>query len=184
MPQSRTPSELTRAHFYAFGYIVSTYAKVEQGFKFIIAQIIGVRRHVALVLSEPYTSENLRDVIKSLAESDLAFDKAERVVDLAKRFEKFGPLRNAIGHNLWKEGARADAVKPMRLDIRSGKTRYKGLDATERDWTLAELDAEAQKLNQLHAEQVALLNELETQEGERQGRHLNQSRSRPLKGGA
>lgn len=83
-----------------------------------------------------------------------------RIVDLTRQFEQFGPLRNAISHNLWREGVRPNSIKPMRLDIRSGKPKYKGTDDTERDWTLPELEAEAVRLNVLHATQLKLLDEL------------------------
>jgi hypothetical protein len=154
-------SHLTRDHFHAFGHIVSTYAKVEQGFKFIIAKIIGVPRHVAVILCEPYTSHDLRNVVRSIqAAHDLPCGMAERITGLAKQFENFGPLRNAISHNLWREGVRSNSIKPMGLSIRSGKPKYKGVDDAERDWTLPELEGEALGLNALHATQLKVLDDL------------------------
>jgi hypothetical protein len=48
----------------------------------------------------------------------------------------------------------------MKLDIRSGKPRYKGTDDEERDWTLQELEDEAVRLNALHIAQLRLLDDL------------------------
>jgi hypothetical protein len=153
-------SHLTQAHFHAFGHIISTYAKVEQGFKFIIAKIINVPRHVAVLLCEPYTTQSLRNVVSTVHTAYVVPDEIrERLIELVKQFEEFGKLRNAIGHNIWTEGTRADSIRPMRLDIRSGKPKYKGTDDAERDWTLQELQNEAHRLNGLHTDLCKLLDD-------------------------
>ena len=119
-------SHLTQGHFHAFGYLVSTYAKVEQGFKFIIAKIIGAPRHVAMLLCEPYSAQSLRTVVQSISSAyDLPNGMSGQIVDLTRQFEQLGPLRNAISHNLWREGVRPNSIKPMRLDIRSANPSTK-----------------------------------------------------------
>jgi hypothetical protein len=149
---------LTQEHFYVFGYIVSNYAKVEQGFKFIVAKIIGVPRHVAVLLCEPYSTLSLRNVVSTIHTAyAVPDDLRERLATHVKEFESFGPLRNAISHNIWREGTRQGSIKPMRLNIRSGSPKYVGADDAERDWTLDELADEAERLNALHNAQMKLL---------------------------
>lgn len=157
-----TAAHLTPEHFYAFGYIVSTYAKVETGFSFIIAKIIGVPRHVAVLLCEPYSSQSLRNVVSTVhtTDYDMSDDLRERITDLANQFEGFGQLRNAIAHDIWTKGFREGSIKPMRLNIRSGKPKFIGADDGERDWTLDELSDEAEKLQALHRAQQELIKDL------------------------
>src|SRR4051812_25560939 len=108
-----TANHLTQGHFHVFGHIVSTYAKVEQGFKFIIAKIIGVPRHVAVILCEPYSALHLLNVTRSIQSAhDLPSGMSERITYLADQFDHFAPLRNAISHDLWREGIRANSIKP------------------------------------------------------------------------
>ena len=53
----------------------------------------------------------------------------------------------------------------MRLDVRTGKMlRITGLEASDRDWTLSELEAEAVRLNTLHATLIKLISDLEATE--------------------
>jgi hypothetical protein len=153
-------SHLTQGHFHAFGYIVSTYAKVEQGLKFIIAQILGVPRSIVMMLCEPYTSNTLRNVTRSINAAHVLPGINERITNLVGEFKSFGLLRNNISHNMWIVGTRPNSIKPIRLDIRSGKPEFYGGDDTERDWLLSELEAEAMRLEALHALQLKLLNDL------------------------
>jgi hypothetical protein len=61
---------------------------------------------------------------------------------------------------MWKEGIRPNSIKPIHLDIRSGKPVFRGAEDDERDWTIQELEAEAIRLNALHSAQIKLLRDL------------------------
>jgi hypothetical protein len=112
-------------------------------------------------MCEPYNVRSLLNVVKTIHTAyDVPDALRERIDELVKRFEAFAQLRNAISHELWNEGARAHSIRPMRLDIRSGKPKYKGVDDVERDWTLQELRDEAHRLNSLHADLGKLLDDL------------------------
>jgi hypothetical protein len=155
------PNSLEHAQFHAFGYIISTYAKVEQGFKFLIGHLVDVPRPIAMMLCEPYTTANLRNVTKIIAAAyDLPCDIRQRIADMVGELKSFGKLRNDIGHNMWKDGVRPNSIKPIHLDIRSGKPVFRGAEDGERDWTIEELEAEAVRLNALHSAQLKLLRDL------------------------
>jgi hypothetical protein len=94
-------SSLEQAQFHAFGYIISTYAKVEQGFKFLIAHLIDVPRPIAVMLCEPYTTANLRNVTKSLAAAyEPPSDVRQRITDMVGELKSFGktPKRHQPQH--------------------------------------------------------------------------------------
>ena len=152
---------LTPAHFHAFGYIVSTYAKVEQGFKILISEMLDIDIYIAAILCEPYTTLQLRNVMNSLNKHyTLPNDCNKRLCDLIGEFKTFSRLRNDIGHSMWTDGTRDKSVKPINLDIRSGKAKVLGISDDEHDWTIEELDAEAIRLNALHNRLSSLMEDL------------------------
>lgn len=155
------PDDLTGAEFHAFGYIVSTYAKVEVGFKLIIGRILGLDNWVIGILSEPYGTMDLRNVTKSIVKSsDISDELQERIVQLVGDFKTFSGLRTDICHSMWGDGICPNSIRPLRLDIRSGKLVLKGVHDDDKDWALDELEEQAKRLNALHARQVAVLKEL------------------------
>lgn len=146
---------LTPAHFHAFGYIISTYAKIEQGFKAIISGITGLDVNEIAIMTEPYSSMQLRNVITSMSEFRPLPDRGnEQLKELISEFATFSKLRNQIAHSMWTEGNRPDSIKPLNVDIRSGKAKYFGIDEDERDWTIAELDDEAIRMMDFHQKQT------------------------------
>ena len=54
-------------------------------------------------------------------------------------------IRNFIAHSRWQAGARADSVRPVGVDIRSGTAKWIVTDES-RDWLIGELADEALKL--------------------------------------
>lgn len=155
------PHHLTEAHYYAFGYLISTYAKVEQGFKIFIGRMSGMELYAVAIICEPYSALQLRNVLTSLNRHfELPDDCNKRLCDLVGEFKTFSRLRNDIGHYMWTVGNRPNSVKPLGMDIRSGHAKAVGVNDQERDWTLEELNAEAIRLQDLHRRQVDLMVEL------------------------
>ena len=57
----------------------------------------------------------------------------ERISDLTGQFGGFARLAMRSAMDISKRGTRPHSVKPIRLDIRSGKLKYRGTDDAEQD---------------------------------------------------
>jgi hypothetical protein len=149
---------VTKDHLLGFGAIIHYYATAESGIKMGLACVLGIELIDLMILSEPYTSLNLRNVSKSIAKvREPITPEAERFLQIVGDFGAFGTLRNLIAHSRWREGHRAGSIRPSRLDIREGKARVYGLGEEEEDWTVADLWAEADKLVDLNRRIQAFL---------------------------
>lgn len=129
---------LDRYHLTLFGGIIQLFAKVEVGFKLVLAGLINTDISTAVILSDSYTSMQLRRVVKSLSKlpnSRLSSENNEKLVHLVGHFKTFGPVRNHIAHNQWTEGHQSETIKPMLIDIRSEKPKHVGMDPDEEEYT-------------------------------------------------
>ncbi|WP_069055334.1 hypothetical protein [Bosea sp. RAC05] len=147
-----SPQIVTEEHIAAFGSIIHYYAYAESGIKITLAGLLDMDLREMLILSEPYSSMNLRTVAKSIVKERLGPGKeADQFIQLIGELGTFGPLRNAIAHQRWTKGARPGSIRPFHLDIRSGSALLKGQSDTEKDWTAAELAAEGDRARKLNA---------------------------------
>lgn len=137
--------------FAAFGAITYHYASVEFGIKVTVGAVVGLGTLDALIMTEPYSAQNLRSVAKC-AIKEAAIPQADRdlIIRIIGEFKSFGPLRNAVAHSRWRPGTRPGSFKPVGIDIRSDSAKLIGHSADERDWTADELQAEALKLRRLN----------------------------------
>ena len=142
--------------FEAFGEIGYHYASLEFGIKATLGGMLNIHTFDALIITEPHTSFALRNVAKSIAKACLVITDAdkEKFVHIIGEFGKFGPLRNTVAHCRWRKGDRRHSLRPIGLDIRSGTAKLLGYDPSEKDWTSAELRAEAVSLIKLNAKLV------------------------------
>jgi len=155
---------VTKDHLLGFGAIVHYYAQVETGIKLGVAETVGVSYIEMLILSEPYGTQNLRNVAKSLIKSrDEINSHQERFLQIIGDLGAFGPVRNAIAHSRWIEGKRPGSIKPTRIDIREGKPRIFGAEDDDKDWTAEDLYAAADKLADINRRMAQLLVECGTQ---------------------
>lgn len=139
---TQTRRVLTAKHYKVFGHITVEYASVDVGLKITLGGFLGHGVVQALVLSAPYTSLQLRNVMKSMAhlhmhEGSHSREMLNIVIGIHK---KAGTLRNDIAHNLWRKGDRAGAVAPAYMEIRNEKPQLKGVLETHRDYTMADLE--------------------------------------------
>jgi hypothetical protein len=140
-------SPVTKEHLLGFGGITHYYAVAETGIKIGLAAVLGVELIDVLIMCEPYSSLDLRNVAKSVAKAhEPITPEVERFLQLVGDFGAFSSIRNLIAHSRWREGIREGSIRPSRLDIRDGKARTYGLEDGERDWTADDLFSEANKL--------------------------------------
>jgi len=142
---------LSTEHFTGFGAVTHYYALVETGLKLILSDTLNIDIGVAIIISEPYGALDTRNVLKSLNKLYARGGKLnEELSQIIGDLSTFGPLRNSIAHSQWCNGERPRSIKPMRLDIRSGKPVTSGSDPEEKDYTAEDLLEEASKLELLH----------------------------------
>jgi hypothetical protein len=142
-----TPSD---AHLLAFGRIIHNFASVETGIKLILSGILDAHIDAAFIAFQPYSATDLRNVAKSVAKERLKPELAEQFCCIVGDWFASNGLRNVIAHSRWTDGARPDGIKPRRLSIREGRADWIGEDLQERDYTAADLEREAEKLNAIN----------------------------------
>jgi hypothetical protein len=132
---------LTDTHFELFGRITYHYADLETGLKFLCAVLLKVDVGAFMVVSEPYTSVNLRNVVTSLSNAaDFEYpDEREKIIRFAGDLKGASKFRNYIAHCQWTRGSRPDSIKPMHINIRSGRAKTFGHDENEPDYTVHDI---------------------------------------------
>lgn len=66
-----------------------------------------------LILTTPYQSQQLTNVVKSLAKRrDLDYDGANALLEIIGIFKGFGKIRNYVAHSRWADGTRPGLIKP------------------------------------------------------------------------
>ena len=141
-------------HFLMFGAITHYYAKAEVGLKIVMAGLMGADLVTVMALTEPYSSLDLRNVLKSLNKAgafphELSPEERNRLTHLIGTLQSFGKLRNNIAHNIWRDGDKPDSIKPVYIDIRSGKVKEVGADPEEKSYTRDDLLNETMRIEQL-----------------------------------
>lgn len=137
--------------FTAFGAITFHYANVEYGIKATLSDMLDIHIFDIMVMAEPYNALSLRNVATSLTkESTLTAEEKAAFLSIVEEFGKLAPIRNTVGHSRWKEGRRPRSIKPVGISIRSGTAKLIGSNDDERDYTSAELMAEADRLRDLN----------------------------------
>ena len=138
----------------AFGTMIHNYAHTEFGIKLTISGILEMHLFDCLILCEPYNASSLVVVAKSVAKSAPRLSKGERerFCWIIGEFSKHGTLRNYIAHCRWTEGTRPASLKPIRIDIRSGKPVLLGAKEGEQDWIAEEIESSASELLNLNSE--------------------------------
>ena len=82
---------------------------------------------IFLIVSEPYGSQDLRN------ENDEEF---EQIIGLVGRLKSYGKIRNFIAHNRWTQGKRVRSIRPIAMNIRSGKAATLGYSDDDEDYVI------------------------------------------------
>ncbi|MEZ5880787.1 MAG: hypothetical protein R3D35_09015 [Nitratireductor sp.] len=132
---------LSDEHYILFGRIAYGYAAAETGFKLLLAAMTKTDIGLMMVLSEPYTAKQLRDVVQSIAHASTFDGKNEKdqLIGLLGEHKRLTPIRTAVAHFRWTNGTRENSIRPVSLDIRSGKAIPRGYEDSERDYTVDDL---------------------------------------------
>lgn len=136
----------TDAHFHAFGVITTAYASCETGIKLCLAGTLGLPPYNIMILTEPYSSLALRNVAKSIAKLDMPPQFQEQFIQIVGDWGSQGKLRNYIAHNRWTRGTRPKSIRPVQMDIRSGKANFTGYEDGDPDYSLEDIQRAASTL--------------------------------------
>jgi len=122
----------------AFGSVTYHYAAIENSLQTAIAGMLKVSVRQAAVVSAPYSDRDLKDVVRGLAGlSRLASQDRAYLLNMLDAFAAHSPLHDLISHARWDRGERPGSIRP------SGSRQDK------RDWTLEEVQHEAEGLRAL-----------------------------------
>ena len=136
---------VTKDHILAFGSITHFYANAESFIKYTIAGLTKTKFEDVVVLTAPYQSAQLINVVKSLAKlRDIDDDSANSLLEIIGDFKARAKMRNFVAHSRWTDGKRPGSIKPTNADIRAVKLVLRGRrNSDEQDWTAEELQQEA-----------------------------------------
>ncbi len=148
---------LSPKHFEAFGRIIYACSEMERAIKLCLGAAYSLHVHDIFLITEPYSSANLKNVAKAVAKLYFSSKMKDDFVEILGKFGKFSTLRNHIAHNHWTQGSRPDSIRIVQADIRAGRLDLKGYNEDERDYTLDELGNAANDLFELHIELIAFM---------------------------
>lgn len=137
------------AHMAAFGRVIHHFAFVETGIKIAVSGILECDLGAVLIMSEPYSSSDLKNVAKSLAKERLKPEHSEKFCQIVGDWSKFAPLRNVIAHSRWTDGDSPGTIKPRSVKIREGRADWIGDDPAEKSFSAPDLEGIANELHKI-----------------------------------
>jgi hypothetical protein len=130
------PSALTQDHFMAFGAIVHQFARHEYLMQCLMNTVVRVHITPLSMLTVELSYRARRETLLSLIRAKpLPKKQLERIESYLAALHKHNGLRNAIAHQLWKEGTRNGTVRPFGLSVRGGNVAIKGIIENEQEYT-------------------------------------------------
>lgn len=141
---------VTEEHFPIFGRIVYFYASAEAGIKLILSAVLDQSVVATMVLTEPYAARSLRNVAKAIAKLKMLPDHRDEFLNLLGRYKQWSSLRNYIAHSRWTHGSMDGAIKPIYVEIRNDKPDTKGIDPSEKDFSIDDFKQAANDLLRLN----------------------------------
>ena len=147
----------SQGHLLEFGRVVHNFATVETGIKIALSGILQIDLAAALIVLEPCSAGNLKNIAKSLAKDRLKPKLAEQLCCIVGDWSATSGLRNDIAHSRWTDGDRPGSIKPRGLSIQEGRVKYIGDDEKEKSYTVSELQAEAEKLRAINERVLVFL---------------------------
>jgi hypothetical protein len=145
------PYPVSPNYYTAFGSIVQQFARHEYLMQGIISAVIGVNVADVSMLTVELSYRARREALLSVIRAKpLPRPQLERIESFLAELHRHSGLRNAIAHNIWKEGRRPGSIRPLGLSVRGGKVSFKGIADNEPDYTVSQLFKIANDLTTLH----------------------------------
>ena len=112
-------------YLHAFGYLISTFARVEKGFLYFLEQVTGLDFYQLSILTTPYSAVDWENVLTAfLDQEDVAPEDSGEMREVLKVWVGCRALRNKIAHELWTPGEAEGAIKPIGMRNRGSVKLY------------------------------------------------------------
>jgi hypothetical protein len=132
--------EVRPEHMAVFGAIVRHFARHEYLMQGIMCALLKVPFSKVTLLTSGLGYSGKREALLSLLRDvEIEENTRDRVRSFVGELHKHNQLRNHVAHSMWKEGTRANSIKPIGADARQGRAKFIGHDPTEEDYLLDEL---------------------------------------------
>ena len=150
MNETETPSVVTPEHATAFGYIIHTFAKLEFHMQTAVAGMLDTDVATAILLMGDTNYRQKRQVVRNIHQTrGIDGYVHPDLTNLLDEIHAHSGLRNHIAHSIWTSGQRPESIKPMYLKTRGKFPTPVGDWHNEKDYTLEELRAAANILNDI-----------------------------------
>ncbi|WP_346033260.1 hypothetical protein [Erythrobacter westpacificensis] len=135
----------------AAGALITAYAAAEVEFNLLLSAVLDISIYEMALLVQPYSASTRRDVFKAIVKLRLPADdpKRDKLLNFLGRHKEADRLRNHLAHSNWVNSDREGAFRPMYAQARDGKAKFFGVDPTEHDFTVEEVQQVVKKLQQL-----------------------------------
>ncbi len=158
MNETEIPSVVTVEHATAFGYIIHTFAKLEFHMQTAVAGMLDTDVATAILLMGDTNYRQKRQVVRNIHQTrgiDGYVDPG--LTNLLDEIHAYSGLRNHIAHSIWTSGQRPESIKPMYLKLRGKFPAPVGHQHHEKDYTIEDLRAAANSLNDISRRFVQFL---------------------------
>lgn len=141
---------MTPEHYAAFGMIVTMASHIDSLLdQIIVAMTQSANKPAFYPLLTFLSAKDKRDYIEAMAGVSTWPPYAIKgIVQLMGRAKNVFSFRNDVAHLVWRKGRKLGTIKPMSLSARS-VLKVLGHEHNEREWTAAQLKAEAHKMREL-----------------------------------
>ena len=158
MNDTETPSVVTPEHATAFGYIIHAFAKLEFHMQTAVAGMLDTDAGTAILLMGDTNYRQKRQTVRNIHQTrGIDGYVHPGLTNLLDEIHALSGLRNHIAHSIWTSGQQPGSIKPMYLKTRGKFPTPVGHWHNEKDYTLEELRAAANSLNDMSRRFVQLL---------------------------
>lgn len=94
---------LTEKQFQNIGQFFHEFSQVEFSLRFLLARMTRIPDDFFDIVTAPYDTNTLCNVVKALAKKATTPERAQPLVDVVKRFQRLNEDRVRIAHGTWTE---------------------------------------------------------------------------------
>ena len=144
-------SQMTNDHLFLFGVIINTFAEIEIQMQFAAAGMLDTHLGTAIIMMGDTPYRQKQQTLRHLnTTTGIGGQINQEMVAILDDLNKRSKLRNQIAHSAWVNGQGPGTIKPMQVQLRGKRPRELGHWHNEKDYTVDDLKAEAQKLGAIH----------------------------------
>lgn len=157
-PDSASP--VTSDHAMQFGFIINIFAKIETQMEIAVAGMLNTDFATAIILMGDTHYRQKQTTLRNLNQT-IGIDGYVNagLIEILDDLQKLSLLRNRIAHSVWTVGRRPGSLKPMQLILRGKKPKPLGHHHNEKAYTVEDLRASANSLEDISRRFTALLSE-------------------------